>query len=183
MFILFYFILFIIILFATIYTFFLLLSVITSFTVKVPFVAIKKNILPVIIAALEIKQKTVVYDLGCGDGRVLKACYDKEPLACYVGFEKQLIPFWLARWQTKNTHIKILQKDFLKADLSLGNRIFVYLSPELMDELLPKFMQELSAGTRLVSCDYQFSNKQAIKIIDLRQEKSKLGNFLYVYEF
>ncbi|HPA25838.1 MAG TPA: class I SAM-dependent methyltransferase [bacterium] len=178
-----YFMLFVIMLVVSTYTFFLVLSVATSFTVKVPFVAVKKNILPMIVAAMKIEQKSVIYDLGCGDGRVLLACYIKEPQASCIGFEKQLIPFWVARWRVRKTHIKILQGDFLKYNLSNATHVFVYLSSELMDELLLKFKQELSLGTRVVSCDYQFSNKQAIKIIDLKTVRGKLGKFLYVYEF
>lgn len=171
------------ILFVIGYLFFLILSVVTSFSVKVPFVPIRRNILSAIVETLAINQDAVVYDLGCGDGRVLMACYAKEPRASYVGLEKQLMPVWFAKWQTRKTPIKILQKDFFKYNLADATCVFVYLSPSLMDELLPKFKQELRPGTRLISCDYQFSNKQAIKTIDLKQTYGKLGKFLYVYKF
>lgn len=46
----------------------------SAFTTRAPFVPAPREILPAIVQALELKKGDVVYDLGCGDGRVLEAC-------------------------------------------------------------------------------------------------------------
>jgi hypothetical protein len=76
----------------------------------------------------------------------------------------------------------ILRGDFMKQNLSAADRVFTYLYPGLMDELLPKLEKELHPGTRLVSCDFPFSKKKAKEVIDLERPKLT-GQKLYIYEF
>ena len=50
---------------------FFLSTIQTILYVKVPFVPVPKEVLPNILKALELKDGSVMYDLGCGDARVL----------------------------------------------------------------------------------------------------------------
>ena len=180
----FLFFLFLIMLATIIYEFSLVWGI---FTARAPFVPIPKEVLPEIVRALKIKAGDVIYDLGCGDGRVLAACYQSEPRANYTGIEKNFLAWTLAKkrfWFLGNPpNIKIFRKNFFQADLSAATRVFTYLFPKPMNELLPKFQKELRPGTRVVSCDFIFKEKESVEIIDLHRSKNQLARRLYVYEF
>ncbi|MFH1259289.1 MAG: methionine biosynthesis protein MetW [Elusimicrobiota bacterium] len=156
----------------------------STLTTRAPFIPAPREILPAIVQALELKEGSTVYDLGCGDGRVLEACWRKQPQIKYAGLEKDWLPFWLAKWRLRqNKDIKIIRQNFLKRDLSDATHIFLYLFPEVMDQLLLKFEKELRPGTRVISCSFRFSRKEPISRIDLHRSKELLGRDLHVYEF
>lgn len=155
-------------------------------TTRAPFIPVPNEVLPDIIKALELKDNSVVYDLGCGDARVLQSCFTFQPKARCVGIEKDLIPYWIAKRrlrQKQNTAIKIIRQNFFKHNLSEATHIFLYLFPELMNDLLPKLKAELKPGTRLVSCSFSFKDKEPVGRIDLNRSKGMLARELYIYEF
>lgn len=167
----------------------LVIWMITGYRAKVPFVPVPDSILKQIYNALEVKERSVVYDLGCGDGRVLFYISKRMPNATYIGIENVTFPLILAHirawWHRKftSTEIEILNQDFFTRDLSDATHIFTYLYPNVMDDLLPKLDRELKKGTRLVSATFKFTTKQPIAQIDLGRSKRKLARTLYVYEF
>jgi SAM-dependent methyltransferase len=160
-----------------------------NFKNKVPFVTASNAILKDIAKALEVKDSSVVYDLGCGDGRILLYLSRLNPKARYIGIENNILPLLLARVESflykKKTgnEIKIINGDFFKQDLSNATHIFTYLYPNIMDELLPKFEKELKPGTKLVSLSFKFSGKNYSNEVDLMRSKYKLGRKLYIYQF
>lgn len=167
----------------------LLLWMWSNIRAKVPFVGIPVNILKDIEKALALKEGSIVYDLGCGDARVLFYLAKNNPKLKYIGIENSPFPFVIASalsyWNKKinNINVEIIKKDFFDVDLSLATHIFTYLYPNIMDDLLPKFDKELKTGTRIVSASFHFTGKREIALIDLKRGKYQLGKLLYVYEF
>jgi SAM-dependent methyltransferase len=166
-----------------------LLWTIGNFKNKVPFVTASSAVFKDIKKAFDIKDNSVVYDLGCGDGRVLFYLSDFNPNARYIGIENSTFPLLLAKldsflkFKKKGIKVEIINNDFFKQNISDATHIFTYLYPGIMDELLPKFEKELKPGTRLVSLSFKFTSKQPIEEIDLGRSKYKLGRKLYVYQF
>lgn len=151
---------------------------------KSPFISVSKKILDKISETLALAPDDVLYDLGSGDGRILEVCFHHQPQANYFGVEKEFFPHFLAKFKLrKNKQIKLLRKNFFEIDLSSATHIFTYLFPKLMDELLPKLEKELKPGTKLISCDFIFTNKKPYKIIDLGRSKYSLTNRLIIYIF
>jgi SAM-dependent methyltransferase len=180
-------ILIIIILFSTIIL--SLLWAIGNFKNKVPFVTASNAVLKDIEKALGVKEDSVVYDLGCGDGRILFHLSRSYPKARYIGIENSSFPLILAKFgsflnnKKIGNKVEVIGDDFFKQDLSKATHVFTYLYPGLMDELLSKFENEFKPGTRLVSLSFKFTNKIPINEIDLGRNKYKLGRKLYIYEF
>jgi SAM-dependent methyltransferase len=154
---------------------------------KTPFVPIPKNILPEIIQALNLSTDSIFYDLGCGDGRILQAGLRLKPQIKTIGIEKEILPFYLAKWRLRKAiaagSCQVFHQSFFNQSLTKATHVFTYLFPDLMDELLPKLQQELKPGTKLVSCDFAFNTKQPVKIIHLKRANRSLGQKLYCYEF
>lgn len=162
---------------------------VTGYKNKVPFVQVPDSILPDIYKILDVKEGSTVYDLGCGDGRVLFYIARMIPKARYVGIENSPFPLLLARtrawWhkKTTGTSIEIINQDFFSHDLSDSTHIFTYLYPNVMDDLLPKLDKELKPGTKLLSVSFKFTVKQPKAIFDMGRGKYKLAQKLYLYEF
>jgi cyclopropane fatty-acyl-phospholipid synthase-like methyltransferase len=161
----------------------------TGLRARVPYVPVPSKTLNEIQKALGVTDSSVLYDLGCGDGKVLFHVARSVPRAKYVGIENNIFPIilanikaWWHKWH-RGTDVKIVSKDFFKEDFSDATHIFTYLYPVVMDDLLPKFDTMLKPGTRLVSASFKFTQKQPIQEIDLGRGKYSLARKLYVYEF
>lgn len=157
-----------------------------EFTGRAPFIPISQEILEDIVKALELKQGSIMYDLGSGDGRVVFASALSQPSIKAIGVERSVLPYVIShiekkRKGTKNAHF--VRANFFNVPMGEATHVFLYLFPGLMNALLPKFEKELKPGTRVVSCDFKFKDKQPIQIIDLRRKKYNLGRKIYIYEF
>ncbi len=152
-----------------------------------PYVPVSHKIVPQIIAALALKNGDILFDIGCGDARVLKSAVSSNSKIQGVGIDYDRWVALRARVncfkQIKAKQINIIRANMFKQDLQSATVVFAYLFPAFMDRLLPKLRAELKPGTRLVSCDFKFTDMQPVQVIDLQRPKRKLGRTLYVYQF
>lgn len=103
---------------------------------KVPFIRLSRATVKEIFTHLKLKPGSVVYDLGCGDARVLIEAAKVQPNATYIGIEKALMPYIMAKYNARNhSQITIRRADVLKTNFERANLVFMYLMPELIDEL------------------------------------------------
>jgi len=111
-----------------------------------------------IMQLARIQEDDLVYDIGCGDGRVLAAMANNSP-AQFVGYEVSLLLYLLARLKViflgLSKRVEIRYADFLRRDLGQASVIFCFLTPMAMKKLSPKFKNELPKGARIIS--YSFS--------------------------
>lgn len=160
-----------------------------NFKNKVPFVTSSKSVFKYIGEALSVDDNSIVYDLGCGDGRILFYLSQINKKARYIGIENSIFPLILARagsflnFKKEGVKVEIIDNSFFEQDLSDATHVFTYLYPTIMDQLLPKFQKELKPGTTLVSLSFKFRDKQPLSEIDLKRGKYKLGRKLYIYKF
>lgn len=105
---------------------------------------------------LEIVQPTkddILYDLGCGDGRI---CVEASRIygcqSCGVEIEQHLIDKFNANIQQFNLHhlTKALWMDLLEVDMSSATIIVLYLLPEAIDMIAPKLEAALKRGAKLL---------------------------------
>lgn len=156
---------------------------------KSSFVTTPQSVLKDIKESLLIKDHSVVYDLGSGDGRVLFYLSKFNKKAKYIGIENGIFPLLLSKIErffkkdAKEVDLKIINNDISKQDLSDATHIFMYLYPTVMDNLLSKFEKELKPGSLVVSLSFKFKDKEPKKEIDLKRNKYQRGRKLYIYEF
>jgi ribosomal protein L11 methylase PrmA len=96
----------------------------------------------------------LVFDLGCGDGRVVIAavesrgargvCIDIDPARIRESREN-------ARRAGVEQRITFIQQDLFEADLERATVVMLFLWPEVNLRLRPKLLRELAPGTRIVS--------------------------------
>lgn len=115
----------------------------------------------------EVTKDDIVYDLGCGDGRVLIIAA-KEFGARGIGIEIDPLRFFISSILLRSSgvwdKVQIRRKNFFDEDLSSASVVFVYLVPKALNRLLPKFKKELKKGTRIVS--YRYEAPLSIKKFD-----------------
>jgi precorrin-6B methylase 2 len=119
----------------------------------VPFVPTEPDVAAVMVDMATIQSGDVVYDLGCGDGRlVIRAilagaargvCVDLDPVRM---IDAQL----MAQRAGVLDRIKFVVGDARKTNVSDASVVFLYLSRELVIELAPT-LRALPAGARIVS--------------------------------
>ena len=106
----------------------------------------------------DVKEGDVVYDLGCGDGRVVITAA-REFGARGVGVE--LREDLVRKAQLKITElgidgrVTILHENMFNVDLRNADVVTLYLTTSANTKVKPKLEKELKPGTRIVSHDFQ----------------------------
>jgi SAM-dependent methyltransferase len=113
----------------------------------------------------------VMFDLGCGDARILIAAarrfgtrgigYDLDPKLIERGNAT-------AKQQKVSELITLRTENLFAADLSSATIIAIYLSDRINSKLKPKFFRELKPGTQIVSHnwhmgDWQYDGRRAME--------------------
>lgn len=122
-----------------------------------------------------LKKTDIVYDLGCGDGRLVVAASRKCKEA--VGIEIDPLRFLISWAKIKLLRLKnakIIFGDLFRQDLKDADVVFLFLRQKTNDRLRKKFEKELKKGTRIVSHYWIFHGWKPVK-----QDK-KLRIYLYV---
>lgn len=105
-----------------------------------------------------------VADLGCGDGRIVRAFANQGAHA--VGYEINPLLVWYARWNTRGTRrtgsARIMLDNFMVRDLSQYDVITAYLMPPIISKLEQKLFAELKPGARVISIAFPFPNWKPI---------------------
>jgi SAM-dependent methyltransferase len=127
----------------------------------VEFVPTPHEVVAEMLKMAEVTQDDVVYDLGCGDGRIVIAAA-KQYGARGVGVEidPELIKVCQekARKAGVTDRVRFLLKDLFETDIREATVVALYLTPELNLQLRPKLFHELKPGTRIVSHDFDMGD-------------------------
>jgi SAM-dependent methyltransferase len=121
----------------------------------------------------------LLVDIGCGDGRVLRAARKRYGVRG-LGFEINPIAFTKARLLTigrKGLEVRCL--NFWKADLGKADIVSCYLFPDVMRRLGAKLGKELTPGARVISFNFPIPGWKHEAVL---RAASKLHNDpIYIY--
>lgn len=163
--------------------FFLLLAV-TAFMhllFFVPYVPSSRRSVEMMLRAARLKPRQTVFDLGCGDGRLLIEAEKKTSVSA-EGFEIAPLVYLLARLRTFLGHskAKIYCKNFFRANLRPANVIFCYLFPNVMPRLAKKIKKECKKGTRVISNTFHIPGLKLCRVF--KKDPVRKIPTIYVYE-
>ena len=127
-----------------------------------PFVPTPTNVVRRMLTLAEVGPDDVVYDLGCGDGRILFMAIEEFEAERAVGYD--INPSMAEPLQERieykdmEDRIKVVNGNFFEADLSPASVVTMYLTTSGNSKLRPKLEEELGVGTRIVSHDFPVHN-------------------------
>jgi len=119
----------------------------------------------------KVTKNDIVYELGSGGATALIVAVE-EFGAKGVGIEIEPFRFSLSKFTIfrlgLSRKIQLIRGNFYKEDLSSATVLYVYLVPQTLNRLIPKFKKELKKGTRIVS--YKYEMKMPVKKVNKENE-------------
>jgi uncharacterized protein (TIGR03000 family) len=124
-----------------------------------PFIATPQSVVDDMLKFASVKEGDVVYDLGCGDGRIVITAVKDFKAKKGVGID--LDPERIADSKKAAKNAKVEDKvefregDVLKIDsVAEASVVCLYLFPEINERLQPMLQKTLKPGSRIVSHDF-----------------------------
>jgi len=142
----------------------------TTHEPDVIYVPTPQEVVDKMLELAQVKKDDLVYDLGCGDGRIVVTAAKKYGCKA-VGFDvaRKRILESLENVKKNNVGdlVQIQQKDIFTLDLSKANVITLYLLPELNVKLIPQ-LEKLKPGSRIVSHDFDMEGVKPDQVVEVK---------------
>ena len=124
----------------------------------------------------KVKPGELVYDLGCGDGRILIVAA-RQFGARAIGIEIDPLRYLWSQIRIRllglGSKVRIEYGNFFKHDLSQADVVTCYLLQDTNNKLADKLNQELNSSARIVSSIYTFP------LLSLIHKNKRLKIFVY----
>ncbi len=141
--------------------FLLLIGFLVSSVSGAPWVPARKYDLELLLDDVSLQKNEVYLELGCGDGRLVRAAARRGAKA--VGYELNPL-LWLIAWLScigrANATIKF--GNFWSVDLGSSDVILAFLVPRTMPRLEQKANREMKKSARLVSYIFPLPKKKYV---------------------
>jgi len=150
-----------------------------------PFVPTPLNVVKKMLELAKAGPEDTLYDLGCGDGRILFTAIEEFQVKNAVGIDLNPTMIRKVNLQIKEKsledRVRVYNDNFFNINLKPATLITLYLTTSGNSKLRPKFEEELSLGSRVVSHDFPMNGwKSAKKQIP---EYYKTGSHkIYLYQ-
>jgi ubiquinone/menaquinone biosynthesis C-methylase UbiE len=144
----------------------------------VPYVPSPNPVVEGMLKLAGVKSGDTVYDLGCGDGRIVITAaktYGAKGVGVDINPERIEEARANARSAKVEDKVKFEENDLFKANISNATVVTLYLLPDVNVRLKPKLLKELKPGTRIVSHSFDMG--------DWKPEKDELieGRHIYLW--
>ncbi len=128
-----------------------------------PFVPSNRKRHRTMLKLADLKDDDIVYDLGCGDGRLVfeASRYAKRAIGYELSIPLVLFGKLRQLFSRRNAHIRfgnIWKQDYKDADV-----IFCYLMPKAMTTFYKEVWPHLKSGTRVVSNAFEIHEIKPVK--------------------
>ncbi len=144
----------------------------------VPYVPTSQELVEQMLKLANVKKGDVVYDLGCGDGRIVVTAAQKfgaRAVGVDINPERIKEANENARKAGVTGSTKFVEANLFDADIHNANVVTLYLLPSVNLKLRPKLLRDLKPGTRIVSHSFDMGDWKPDK-----QEEVN-GSMLYLW--
>ena len=152
----------------------------------VPYVPTTEAAVQAMLKLGEVRKTDVVYDLGCGDGRIVIAAA-KSYGARGVGIDINPVRINEAKENAKKAgvekQVRFEENDLFEANIHEATVVTLFLLPNINLKLRPKLLQDLKPGTRVVSNTFDMGDWKPEKefIVPDTEVDSYLSHRLYLW--
>jgi SAM-dependent methyltransferase len=134
-------------------------------TPDIEYVPTPQNVVDKMLEVAKLTKKDVLYDLGCGDGRIVVTAAKKYGVKAF-GFDIDPQRVRESRANVEKNavgdRVTIELKDVFKVDLTPASVVTLYLLPELNVKLIPQ-LEKLAPGARIVSHDFDMEGVKPLQ--------------------
>ena len=151
----------------------------------IEYVPTPENVVEKMMEAAKIGKDDVLYDLGCGDGRIVIAAAKKFGIKA-KGFDIDPVRVAESLANVKKAKVEHLvtieQKDIFTVDLSPASVVTLYLLPQLNVKLIPQ-LEKLKPGSRIVAHDFDMEGVEYEKTwtVIAKDHRTPANREHYVY--
>ena len=135
----------------------------------VPYVPTREDVVAEMLRMAAVTNKDVVYDLGCGDGRIVTTAA-KEYGARGIGIDIDPVRIAESRENAAKAgvsdRVRFIEGNLFDADLSEATVVTLYLLPSVNMKLRPR-LEALRPGTRIVSHNYDLGDWPPIQVKEI----------------
>lgn len=144
----------------------LLASIVWTHFLGAPWLPSSMSMVHKMLKLAEVQPGDIVYDLGCGDGRMIVTAawrYGARAVGIEVDPLRYLWCQGLVNILGLREQVKIIYGDFFDQDLSKADVVTCYLLQATNNKLEAKLRQELKLGARVVSNQFTFPGGQLVR--------------------
>jgi ribosomal protein L11 methylase PrmA len=138
------------------------------------YVPTPEAVVEAMLQVANVGKNDIVYDLGCGDGRIpVTAARKYGARGVGIDIDPQRIKEANENVEKNKVgdRVRIIQGDLFEQNLSEATVVTLYLLPSLNVKLMPKLMKELKPGTRIVSHAFDMGDWKPEKELDVDGRK------------
>jgi SAM-dependent methyltransferase len=152
----------------------------------VPYVPTTEEAVQAMLKLADVKKSDTVYDLGCGDGRIVVAAA-KSFGAHGVGIDINPVRIREANENAKKAgvekQVRFEENDLFEADIHEATVVTLFLLSDINLKLRPKLLRDLKPGTRVVSNTFTMGDWKPEKefTVGSDDEASYLSHRLYLW--
>jgi precorrin-6B methylase 2 len=143
-------------------------------TPDVPYVPTPQEVVDEMLKLANIKSSDVLYDLGCGDGRIVVTAakrYGIHAVGVDINPERIAEATENARKAGVTDKVKFIQGDLFQTSLKEPTVLTLYLLPAVNLKLKPKILSDMKPGSRVVSHSFDMGDWQPDKSVDVDYRK------------
>ena len=132
-----------------------------------PFVPTPQEVVDRMLALAEVTSKDMVYDLGCGDGRIVITAakkYGAHGMGFDIDPERIKESMENARTAGVESLVTFKQQDVMTVDVSPATVVTLYLLTASNLKLRPLLTRELKPGSRIVSHMFSMGDWEPTKV-------------------
>ena len=147
------------------------------------FVPTPQDVVEKMLALAQVKKTDVVYDLGCGDGRIVVTAakkYGCKAVGVEIDPECVKLSQELVKKEGVGHLVAIEAKDLFTRDLSQADVVTLYLLPQLNVKLLPQ-LAKLKPGARIVSHAFPMEGIEPDQVVRMVSKEDGVEHTLYLW--
>jgi SAM-dependent methyltransferase len=149
----------------------------------VPFVPTPQPVVEEMLRLADPKEGEVLYDLGCGDGRIVVTAakkYKVRGIGVDIDPERIRESNENAEKAGVSERVKFIRKNLFEMDFGDADVLCMYLLPSVNVKLRPKILEDMRPGARVVSHSFDMGDWSPDKTVQVAESNNRTLYFWVV---
>jgi len=155
-----------------------------SKSLDVSYIPTPQHVVDLMLHMGRVKKDDVLYDLGCGDGRIVVTAAKRFGCrALGVDIDPARVSDSLQNVADASVEdlVAIEQQDIFEVDLSKADVVTMYLTPDLIVGLLPQ-LEKMKPGSRIISHKWDMRGVEPDAVVSVFDRDYGESNDIYLWE-